>query len=369
MTDWSGLAVTAAPEDDPFDIGGAAAVRARHGLDDVVKLHWNENPFGPLPGVLDAVRDELANAWMYPEDAYEAFRDDAASAIGTSPGRIFPGHGTQTLIGMLATALVRPGDRVVVPALTYYLYGRASAVRGAVVHHVPMRDLHVDVEAVVDTARRVDAKIAWLCDPNNPTGAVLDRAEWDFLLDELPGSCALVVDEAYVDFLPAGAQTPRLPAIDAGRPVVVLRSFSKFFGLAGLRLGYAIADEELPRYLALLEEPYNVSCAAIAAGRACLRAGAAADERRREIDDARRVLADGLREAGAEPLPSVANFVLARVGVDDALLADGLAREGILIRPGTDLGLPGYVRITVAPEPVMRRVTTRLGEVRASLSS
>jgi len=368
VTDWSGLVVTAAPEDDPFDIGGAAAIKARHGLDTVVKLHWNENLFGPLPGVLDAARDELVDAWMYPEEGYEGFRADVAQALGISPSRIFPGHGTQTLIGILATALVRPGDAVAVPALTYYLYGRASAARGGVVHAVPLRDLRVDVDAVVETARRVDAKVVWLCDPNNPTGDGLHQAEWDYLRDELPTSCVLVVDEAYVDYVPPAARVRRVADTGGGRPVVVLRTFSKFFGLAGLRLGYVTCDEELVRYLALLEEPYNVSSAALAAGRASLRAGAAADARRREVEEARQLLADGLRDAGAEPLPSVANFVLARLGVDDALLADQLARDGIVIRPGSDLGLPGYARITVAPEPIIKQVTSLLREARASLA-
>jgi histidinol-phosphate aminotransferase len=224
------------------------------------------------------------------------------------------------------------------------------------------------VDAVVETARCVDAKVVWLCDPNNPTGDRLHGDEWDYLRDHVPMSCVLVVDEAYIDFVAPADRVRRLPATGGARPVVVLRTFSKFFGLAGLRLGYVVCDEELVRYLALLEEPYNVSSAALTAGRASLRAGAAADARRREIEEARQLLADGLREAGAEPFPSVANFVLARLGVDDILVADRLAREGVVIRPGTDVGLPGYARITVAPEPVVRRVTSLLREARAALA-
>jgi histidinol-phosphate aminotransferase len=367
VTDWSSIVASPPPEHDPFDIGGVAEIKLRYGLDEVVKLHWNENLFGPLPGVLDAARAELENAWMYPEESYEGFRAEVAHFVGTTPGRVIPGHGTQALIGTLATTFLRPGDHVVVPALTYYLYGRACRARGATVHRVPMRELSVDVDALVDTARKKDARLVWLCDPNNPTGRLLDHTEWTALLDGLPATCVAVVDEAYVDFVPDERRVQRVPAVEEGRRVVLLRSFSKFFGLAGLRLGYAIVDSSLASLLAHVEEPYNVNCAALAAGRASLRATEAADARRFEVADAREKLARGLREAGGEPFPSEASFVLARVDVGDTALADGLAARGILIRPGSDFGLPGYVRITVGPAPLMERVAAAVHEVSAEL--
>ncbi len=365
MTDWSTLVAPALTELDldPFDIGGAAEIKTRHGLEEVVKLHWNENLFGPLPGVLDAVRAQLDNVWMYPEEAYAGFRTDVAAFVGTSPSRILPGHGTQALIGTLATALLRPRDHVVVPALTYYLYGRVCAARGAIVHRVPMRALRIDLGALVETARETKARVAWICDPNNPTGDVIDRNEWSALLERLPDGCVAVVDEAYVDYLPVEGRVPRLLDVEAGGRLVLLRSFSKFFGLAGLRLGYALVDEALASYLALVEEPFNVNSAALAAGRACLRANEAAEDRRREVAEGRDALFRGLRAAGLEPQPSEANFVMARIDVDDSALAEGLAARGILIRPGTDFGLPGYVRITVGPAPLMNRVTAEVRDV------
>lgn len=367
MADWDSLVVPAPPELDPFDIGGVAEIKARHGLEEVVKLHWNENLFGPLPGVLDAVRAELENVWMYPEEAYEGFRDDVAAHLGTTRDRVLPGHGTQALIGTLSTTLLRRGDRVVVPGLTYYLYGRACEARGATVRRVPMRELRIDLDRMAEAARETEARIVWVCDPNNPTADVLDAAEWSAFLESLPEDCVAVVDEAYVDYLPPDRRVPRLPDLEAGRRVVVLRSFSKFFGLAGLRLGCAVADGALVSYLALVEEPYNVNCAALAAGRACLRATEAAEARRREVAEGRAVLVRGLEEAALETLPSDVNFVLARVDVDDAALAEALAPRGLLIRPGTDLGLPGYVRITVGPAPLMERVTAEVRDVLAGL--
>jgi histidinol-phosphate aminotransferase len=367
VTDWSTLVVPALTELGTADAGGISEIKERHGLDEVVKLHWNENLFGPLPGVADTVAAELGNAWMYPEEAYNAFRTDVAAHVGTNPRNIVPGHGVQALVGTLATTLLRPGDSVVVPALTYYLYAQYCAARGATVHRVPMRGLQIDLRGMAEAARHTGARIVWVCDPNNPTGAVVDSDEWEAFLDALPQGCVAVADEAYRDYLPPGRQPLREPDVESGRPLVVLRSFSKFFGLAGLRLGYAVVDAALASYLAIVDEEFNVNCAAIAAGRASLRATAAAEERRREAADACDALSRGLHAAGLEPFPSEANFVLARLDGDDVAFADALASRGILIRPGTDFGLPRHVRITVGPTVLMERVTAEIRDVYAGL--
>ncbi len=368
VADWSALVVPALDELEQFALGQTIAeVKELYGLDEVVKLSWNENLFGPLPGALDAARAEIENLWLYPEQPYLEFRDAAAAYAGTTPSRIVPSHGSLSLISAVATAFLRPGEHVVVPTLTYGLYGQLSAIRGATVHRVPMRGLDLDLGALAEMARREDARIAWICDPNNPTGAALGRDEWAGFLDALPERCVAVVDEAYVDFLAPDQRIRREVDVEEGRRVIVLRSFSKLFGLAGLRLGYAIVDEPLVPYFDLLEEPFNVNCAALAAGCACLRATDAIDARRREVASARESLAGAMRAAGLEPLPSVTNFVLARVDVDDAVLAERLAQRGLLIRPGSDYGLPGYVRITVGPPPLMERLGAELADACASL--
>lgn len=349
---------------EAFSLGETiSGVQARYGLEEVVKLNWNENLFGQLPGVVEAVRDELENVSLYPELVNSAFCEEVAQYVGTRPDSIVPGHGTLALIGTLATVFVRPGDHVVVPGLTYGLYAQLSAVRGATVERVPLRDLALDLDAMARVARKTNARIVWVCDPNNPTGSVLGRDEWERFLDALPVGCVAIVDEAYIDYLPTEGRVRRELDVESGRPVVVLRTLSKFFGLAGLRLGYAIVDEALAPYLDLVEEPFNVNCAGLAGGRACLRATAAADRRRSEVAEAREALSRGLREAGVEPLPSAANFVLARVDVDDTALAEGLAARGLLIRPGSDFGLPGSVRITVGPIPLMEHVSAEVQTV------
>jgi histidinol-phosphate aminotransferase len=259
------------------------------------------------------------------------------------------------------SAFVSPGDRVVVPRPTYGLYAPACQAAGAEVHRVDCPELRFDLERIAAAANETGARLVWICDPNNPTGARLEADEWAAFLDALPPGCVAVADEAYGDYIRPADRTPRLADIAEGRPVVVLRTFSKLFALAGLRLGYAVVDAELTPYLHAVQEPFNVNLAALAAGCAALEHPENVDARREETIACRELLVERLAAGGLEPLPSAANFVLVRLGVEDDLeVTDRVARRGILVRPGTEFGLPGFARITVAPAPLMERVADEL---------
>jgi histidinol-phosphate aminotransferase len=368
MTDWSGLLRAQLLDLGPYAPGPSLdELRRVHGLDDVAKLNWNEGLFGPLPGVLDAVARELPETWSYPEHAYLALREGIARDIGAGPDQILPAHGIQTLILTLCSAFLSPGDRVVVPEPTYGLYTQASRAAGAAIERVPSPELRIDLERVADAARRSGARLAWVCDPNNPTGSLIDPADWAAFLDALPPGCVAVADEAYIDYVEPGTRPRREEDVAAGRPVVVLRTFSKIFGLAGLRLGYALASPELVPYLQAVQEPFNVNRPALVAGAASLGRPDEVAERRRATATARAGLASALAAAEMRVLPSEANFLFVGHGVDDARLFDGVLRRGILIRPGAEMGMPGWVRITVGPEPLMERVAEALPAVRAEL--
>ena len=367
MSDWATFVRPGLDDLRPYAPGPSMAeLEHRYGRT-VVRLNRNEDLFPPFPGLREAVEAELPNVWMYPEESYTDFRAAAAQRIGTTADRIVPAHGTQALIGTLAGLFLDPGDAVVVPQPTYGLYAQASSARGASVHRVPLRELRVDLSALAATAAQVGAKVVWLCDPNNPTGSLAERDEWQAFLDVLPESSVVIADEAYGDYVEPDSRLQRERDVEAGRRVVVLRTLSKLFGIAGLRLGYAVADPELARYLDVMQEPFNVNRAALAAGRVCLAQPELIELRRQAVAEARAVLSEGLRAAGVEPLPSQTNFVLVRTDVDDAALAAALAEEGLLVRAGGEYGLHGYVRITVGPEPLMERVAEALGRARVQL--
>jgi histidinol-phosphate aminotransferase len=333
----------------------------------VAKLNWNEGLFGPLPGVLDAAAAELDHAWEYPEHAYIELRGAIGAEIGVPPDWILPGHGIQTLILALSAAFLSPGERVVVPDPTYGLYAQASRAAGAVVQRVASPGLRLDLERIGDAARRTRARMVWICDPNNPTGSLLDPGDWTAFLRSLPENCVVAADEAYIDYVAPEARVRREDDIAAGRPLIVLRTFSKIFGLAGLRLGYAVATPGLIPYLQTVQEPFNLNRPALVAGIASLGRADEVAGRRAATARARERLSGGLGEAGMDPLPSAANFVLVRHGADDAELVDGLLRSGILVRSGAELGLPGWVRITVGPEPLMDQVVAALPALLAEL--
>jgi histidinol-phosphate aminotransferase len=368
VTDWSGLVRPSLVGLAPYSPGPSLAeLKAKYGLDSIAKLNWNEGLLGPFPGVREAVAAELEKAWMYPEQAYSDFRESVAAWIGTRTERIVPGHGIQALVATVAHAFLDPGDAVVVPTPTYGLYAQVSAGVGARVERVPGRGLRHDLGALADAADRTGAKLVWLCDPNNPTGSLVQQDEWDTFLGALPDGCLVVVDEAYVEYVEPTLRLRREDDVEAGGRVLLLRTFSKIFGLAGLRLGYAVVHESLAGFLDVVQEPFNVNRAALAAGRASLASVDTVEERRRENASGRELLAELLREAGAEPAPSQANFVLARVGVDDEALAERLVRRGVLVRPASEFGLDGSVRITVGPRPLMERAAGEIARAREGL--
>jgi histidinol-phosphate aminotransferase len=365
---WGALVKPELRDTGPYDPGPSLdELMARHGLVEVAKLNWNEGLWGPLPGVLDAVTDALDQVWAYPEHAYNALREAIAAETGATAAQVLPGHGIQALIVTLLAAFVRPGDVVAVPELTYGYYAQASRVAGAEVVQAPSPELRLDLERLGAAARRYDARIVWVCDPNNPTGSRVDADAWRALLDAVPPGCLVVADEAYMDYVAPDERPRRVDDVAEGRRVVVLRTFSKIFGLAGLRLGYALADPGLVRLLHAVQEPFNVNRAALAAGLASLGRPADVAARREVAVAARERLAAALRAGGMRPLPSSASFVLCELGVDDLQLSERLLRRGVLVRTGADMGLPGWARITVGPEPVMDRAAAALLAARDEL--
>ena len=340
---------------------------SRHGLARVDKLNWNEGLWGPLPGVEEAVTAALDQIWAYPEHAYNMLREAIAADTGVRPEQILPAHGIQALILTLVSAFVGEADTVVVPERTYGHYAQASRVAGATVELVPSPELRLDLERVAAAVRRTGARIAWICDPNNPTGARVEQGEWRAFLDAVGPGCVVVADEAYVDYVEPPERIRREDDVDEGRRVVILRTFSKIFGLAGLRLGYAVADPVLLHYLHSVQEPFNVNRAALAAGLASLGRPGEVAQRRATVAAGRERFAAALARDGVRTLPSGGNFILAELGVDDAELASSLEPRGILIRPTHDMGVPGWARVTIGPGDAMDRAAAAIVDVRGVL--
>lgn len=342
-------------------------LEGRYGVKDIVKLNWNEDLFGLFPGVGEAVAEELRNASLYPEQAYSDFRQLVAAFTGADPAMVVPAHGIQALVLSTVAVFVNAGDRVVLPQPTYGLYRHACEAAGAVVVRVPTVGYRLDLEAMARAAR--GAKLVFVCDPNNPTGDALTAGEWSWFLEALPAGCVAVVDEAYADYIAPEDRVGRVADVAAGGSVVILRTFSKLFGIAGLRLGFAVIHPDLLACYDAVHEPFNVNRLALAAGRACLSDPDTVEARRREVVGAREGFAAAIADLGIASWRSHANFVLAAPGGDDVAWYEGLVRRWFLVRPGSEFGLAGHLRITIGPDELMAEVATAIAEVRDELSA
>ncbi len=326
--------------------------------DDVVDFSANLNPYGPSP----AVREAVAKAPLdrYPDRDCLELRAALAESLGVAPARILPGNGASELIWLAALAFVRPGSRVLVIDPTFCEYGRAARLMGGHVACWRAReetDFAVNSEEIADYLESLRPAVVFACNPNNPTGTFLPPEEIGAWARRYPQTL-FVVDEAY---LPFAVGSPS--ALDFGEEnVFVLRSMTKDFGLAGLRLGYAIGNEKMIGALRQVQPPWSVNVMAQAAGAAALRDSAHRQHSLEVLLQAKGELAAGLTRLGLAPLPSAAHFFLVRVG-DGAAFRRALLRRGILARDCASFGLPAYVRIATRRPEENERLLAAVREV------
>jgi L-threonine-O-3-phosphate decarboxylase len=338
------------------------------GLDpsETVDFSVSTNPLGPPPGALAAVSAlEAGDVWHYPDPSAARLRRALAESLGLDPDALVAGNGSAELIWSLALAGVRPApEGVLVVGPTFGEYRRASQLLGAVVRQEradPSAGFRLDVPRLAGQIRRQRPRLVWLCNPNNPTGSYLPRGDVEALLQACAGAGALlVVDEAYLAFVEAPHSLLDLLATGS---LCLLRSLTKDYALAGLRLGYAVATPELARALRLTQPPWSVNAAAQVAGVAALADAEHLRRARREVGAARAVLVAGLRELGYRVSPPAANFVLVEVGDAPSFRAALLGR-GCVVRDGTSFGLPGHVRIGVRTRPECDRLLAAIAAVR-----
>ena len=313
----------------------ASALRRELGLDRIVKLASNEGPLGPFPAALDALAETMPQLNRYPERGAE-LTERLAARHGLGPERVAPGNGADAVIGHLALAYLRPGDEAVMSWPSFVSHHLSAVKMGARPVHVPLRDGACDLDGLA-AAVTPATRIVYVCSPNNPTGGMVRRAPLTRFLNGLLGDVLVVIDAAYHEYVDDPDHADAV-AEYADRPnVVVLRTFSKIYGLAGLRVGYAVAK---------VRGPFDVSEPAAAAAIASLGDDAELCRRREANRAGREQLRAGVAALGVEVLPASANFVCAEVG-DGAALAARLEREGVIVRPLAAFGAPACIRVTV----------------------
>lgn len=329
------------------------------GVGDPVWLGSNENAFGPSPRALEAMASALQSVNRYPDGGTQALRARLARKLDLSAEHFIFGNGTNELLDLLARAFLSPGDEALYAHPAFVAYDAVVAAVGGAKVRVPLLDFTHDLLSMADaiTAR---TKLIFVANPNNPTGTCVRPEEIERFMSRVPDTAIVVFDEAYGEYLPASLASNTLRFVRAELPVVVLRTFSKVYGLAGLRIGYAVAPPEIISVLNRLRQPFNVNVLAQHAALAALDDDAHLDRCLRLNDEGRSFLAQRLREMGFEVVPSVTNFILVNVKQSGPLLAKALLRHGVVVQPLARAGLPESLRITVGTCDENRRLLAAL---------
>jgi histidinol-phosphate aminotransferase len=323
-------------------------VQRELGLDRVVKLASNEGPWGPFPAALEALERSAGALNRYPDGGAFHLRRALAERHDVDPANVATGAGADALIGHLSVATLDPGDEVVTAWPSFVSYVLDTVKLGAVPRKVPLVDDHYDLDALLG-AIGPRTKLVYVATPNNPTGTMTTRAQLVDYFERVPEHVLTVLDQAYFEYI----DQPEYPDgvaefVKAGRRVLVLRTFSKIYGLAGLRVGYGIGPVDVIQAIGKTRRAFDVNTQAQVAALASMDQHDELAERRRLTREGRETLARTLREHGLEPAgPAVANFLFAEIGDDAVSLYEALLRQGAIVRPLGGFGAPGALRITV----------------------
>ena len=333
----------------PYVAGKPIEETAReYGLDParIVKLASNENPLGMSPKAKNAAMQALVNGTRYPDGAAQVVREAAAVFAGVSPDEVIVGNGSDEILGLIARTVLAPGDRCVYSQYSFSVYELSAQECAAQCVEVPAKDFHVDLDGLL-AATDVNTRLIYITNPNNPTGLPLEPAALFNFLERVSEKCVVVLDEAYTDFMDEKLRTDSFAWVKKFPNLLVTRTFSKAYGLAGLRAGFGVANKELIEMMNRIRPPFNMNSAAQAAAVAALEDQAflktVVDSNTKE----RARLAAFFDELGLDQLPSQANFIMVRVGPKAAEINEAMLHRGVILRPLKSYGLPEYMRISV----------------------
>jgi histidinol-phosphate aminotransferase len=312
----------------------------------IIRLSANESPLGPSPLAIEAIKAEASRVHLYPDGGADRLRHALAEKLGVDQSAVILGNGADELIGFFSLAALEPEDEVIIPHPSFEPYETATALMGATAIRSPLREYQIDLD---DCLRRLTprTKALFLCNPHNPTGTIFTRDQWAAFLSQLDDPPFIILDEAYRDF----ADDPQCPdgLLDLPRcpTLIVVRTFSKIAGLAGLRIGYAIARPETIEALNRVRAPYNINRLAQVAALAALGDKAHWERTRALIWQEKNFLTQEITRRGWRVVPTQANFLLVEIGEKSEALRTRCRKAGILVRDGSAVGYPGHLRITL----------------------
>jgi histidinol-phosphate aminotransferase len=315
---------------------------------DIVKLASNENPLGPSPAARDAIAAQLPELARYPDGNGFDLKQALCAFHRVRPEQVVLGSGSNDVLELVARAFLSAGASSVYSQHAFVVYPLATQAVGATGIEVPARDFGHDLEAMA-AAVRADTRVLWIANPNNPTGTVGSPDQVRTLLARVPARVIVVLDEAYHEYLPDALRADTLRWVDDHANLIVTRTFSKAYGLAGLRVGFGVMHPDVADLLNRVRLPFNVNSLAQAAAQAALSDQAFVARSRKLNDSGMRQLTEGFAPLGLDHIPSVGNFVSVRVGAAPAVY-QRLLKQGVIVRPLGAYGLPEHLRVTIGTE-------------------
>jgi len=347
---------------DPYEAGKPIEeIRRQLGLKEIVKLASNENPLGPSPKAVAAIKKNLGNLNRYPDSHGFYLKKKLAKVLNLQPTNIVLGNGSDELIDIIIKTFVEEDEQIITSDGTFLEYKIISQVKGRSVVTLPLRYFKYDLSSIKRKIGR-NTKLIFISNPNNPTGTYVTRFELGDFMRDLPAKVLLVLDEAYDTFIDVD-DFPNSLSYLKDKNVIVLKTFSKAYGLAGLRVGYALARAEFASYMEIARQPFNVNLLAQAAATAALEDKKFLAKTRIVILAGKNYLYDALSSMGIAYVPSVTNFILIDVARDGVSVFKEMLKYGVIVRDMKQYGLKNFIRVTVGTKKENERFIKILKKV------
>lgn len=324
-------------------------VKRELGIDRVIKLASNENPLGCSPLAKQAVIETLENPALYPDGNCTELRNELAKNYNLKPEQFIFGAGSNEIVAFIGEAFINPGDESIMAVPTFPWYDTAVRMMDGVVIEVPLKNYAHDLDTM--KAKITDkTKVIWLCNPNNPTGTMYTKEEQDRFLKDIPKNIVVVLDEAYCEYVTNKDYPQSIDLLKDYPNIIILKTFSKVYGLASLRIGYGYASEEMIGYLNRLRPPFNVNTLAQVAALASLKDPDFKNKSRESNNKGKEYLYRVFGEMGLEYIPTEGNFIMVNVGLESMDVFNKLLRKGVIVRPGKGFGMPTWQRVTIGTQ-------------------
>jgi len=338
-------------------------VQREYGLEDVIKLASNENPLGPSPKAVEAIRAALPKLNLYPDGQSYRLRHALGDFLDVDADCLTVGNGADGIIMETCMAYLDADSEVIVSRCSFPVYDIYTHVMRASLVKTPLRDYGLDLDAMAQ-AITPRTKLIFVCNPNNPTGTIVTAEEVAAFMERVPDHALVIFDEAYYELVDSDAYPETLDYVREGRAnVLVMRTFSKIFGLAGVRLGYAMGVPEVLAPLNRVKEPFAVNLLAQAAGVAALEDTEFVQRTIEATQEERHFLYEQFERLGLETIRSHTNFMLVRVGPEACQVQEELVKRGVIVRPCTGYDLPEFLRVTVGSREQNARLVAALEEI------